>query len=108
MDKLLAFVGELDRRGIARRLDSVREGAVMVEVYVPGQRWEVEFFADGSVEVEAFRAAEGVLGGAEAEEAIARLLREEDDWDDRQRDTQPRRPRIGFPRGRGPTDEPTG
>src|SRR6266487_5024998 len=35
MQKLLAFVNELDRRRIHRRLASVRE-AVMVEVHVPG------------------------------------------------------------------------
>jgi hypothetical protein len=84
MDKLLAFVAELDRRRIARRLDSVREGAVMVEVHVPGSRWEVEFFGDGSVEVEVFRAAGGaasVMGGTEAEQAIAGLLDEEDEWE---------------------------
>lgn len=48
VQKLLAFVNELDRRRIHRRLASVRE-AVMVEVHVPGARWEVEFFADGHV-----------------------------------------------------------
>ncbi len=26
----------------------------MVEVAVPGERWEVEFFADGNVEIEKF------------------------------------------------------
>lgn len=27
---------------------------IMVEIAVPGERWEVEFFADGNVEVEKF------------------------------------------------------
>lgn len=26
----------------------------MVEIAVPGQRWEVEFFSDGTVEIEKF------------------------------------------------------
>jgi len=28
----------------------------MVEIAVPGERWEVEFFEDGTVETEIFRA----------------------------------------------------
>ena len=77
MEKLLACVNELDRRRIHRRLAGVRE-AVMVEVHVPGARWEVEFFADGHVEVEVFRNASGVLSHAEAESALQQLLDEDD------------------------------
>ena len=32
----------------------------MVEAAIPGERWVVEFFADGHVEVERFRTVEGV------------------------------------------------
>ncbi|HLZ22365.1 MAG TPA: hypothetical protein VKQ30_09600 [Ktedonobacterales bacterium] len=77
MEKLLAFINELDRRRIHRRLASVRE-AVMVEVHVPGARWEVEFFADGHVEIEVFKSAGGMLSHAEAESALQRLLDEDD------------------------------
>src|SRR6266852_7536779 len=63
MEKLLAFVNELDRRRIHRRLASVRE-AVMVEVHVPGARWEVEFFADGHVEVEVLHGKGRVILGS--------------------------------------------
>ena len=80
MAKLLAFIGELDRRRIFRRLASVRE-AVMVEVHVPGERWEVEFFADGHVEVEVFKSTGGVLSHDEAEAALEGLLREADEWE---------------------------
>src|SRR5260370_18484517 len=77
MQKLLAFVNELDRRRIHRRLAGVRE-AVMVEVDVPGARWEVEFFADGHVEVEVFKSAGCLLSHAEAESALQQLLDEDD------------------------------
>jgi len=50
----------------------------MVEVHVPGARWEVEFFADGHVEVEVFKSAGGVLRHAEAESALQQLLDEDD------------------------------
>ncbi len=31
-----------------------RRGAVSIDVAVPGQRWEIDVLADGSVEVEVF------------------------------------------------------
>ena len=37
----------------------------MVTVAVPGERWEVEFLNDGSVEVEKF-VSNGEIGGEEA------------------------------------------
>ena len=70
MQKLLAFVNELDRRRIQRRLASVRE-AVMVEVDVPGARWEVESFADGHVELEVFKSARGVMSHAGSRVCLA-------------------------------------
>ena len=42
----------------------------MVLITVPGERWEVEFFGDGSVEVERFR-SHGEIGG---EESLQELL----------------------------------
>ena len=77
MQKLLAFVTELDRRRIHRRLASVRE-AVMVEVHVSGGPMGGGVFADGHVEVEVFRNARGVLSHAEAESALQQLLDEDD------------------------------
>jgi hypothetical protein len=48
------FLNRLEEVGIFYKLDKVREEAVMVEVAVPGQHWEVEFMDDGSVEIEKF------------------------------------------------------
>lgn len=53
MNVLIEFLNELDDRKIYYRLNKVRD-SIMVEIAVPGQRWEVEFFADGSIEVEKF------------------------------------------------------
>ena len=44
----------------------------MVMIAVPGERWEVEFFANCSVEVEVFRSVNGVVG----EEELERLFRD--------------------------------
>ena len=52
---LRAFLAELRRAKIHFRLRDSREGAVGVDVAVPGERWEVDFLDDGAVEVEVFR-----------------------------------------------------
>lgn len=53
MNELIEFLNELENRKIYYRLNKVRD-SIMVEVAVPGQRWEVEFFTDGSIDVEKF------------------------------------------------------
>jgi len=53
MDALIAFLDKLEERKIYYRLNKIRE-SILVEIAVPGQRWEVEFFADGDVQVEKF------------------------------------------------------
>lgn len=58
----LLFLEELERRKIAYDLDHVRPDTLMVQVYVPGQRWEVEFYADGRIEIEVFQSSSGVTG----------------------------------------------
>lgn len=52
--KLNDFLNELEESKIFYKLDKVRSEAIMVEVAVPGQRWEVEFMEDGSIEIEKF------------------------------------------------------
>lgn len=61
----------------------------MVEVYLPGARWEVEFLADRHVEVETFRSDASVLSHAEAEAALQRLLDEQDEAEAQSRTTSP-------------------
>ena len=70
MQKLLDFLCELEQRKIFFKLARVRNEAVMVEIAVPGERWEVEFFVDGAVEVETFESTAGVQG----EEALVGLF----------------------------------
>jgi hypothetical protein len=53
LGKLLGFLSKLEDDRISFRLQSVRD-AIMVEIVVPGERWEVEFFEDGQVELERF------------------------------------------------------
>ncbi len=58
------FIRNLDATRTHYTVTSVREGAVMVQVTLPGERWEVEFFDDREPEVEVFR-SDGTVSGPE-------------------------------------------
>lgn len=60
-ENLLALLARLDKAKISHRLAHYREDAIMVLVSVPGEWWEIEFLADGSVEIEKFR-SDGKIG----------------------------------------------
>lgn len=62
---LLEFLDNLKRARICFKLSLSRDNAIMVEIVVPGERWEVEFMADGTIEVERFRST-GEIWGSEA------------------------------------------
>jgi hypothetical protein len=69
--RLLSFLNGLRDGKIFYRLSQHRDDAIMVEVTVPGERWEVEFMEDGTVEAEVFR-SNGEIHG---EEVLDDLLR---------------------------------
>lgn len=68
MEKLLKFLTFLEDKEIYYRLNKVSEN-LMVEIAVPGQRWEVEFLPSGEVQVEKFISEGHILG----ESALAEL-----------------------------------
>ena len=53
--ELTDFLDRLDAAGIPYDMSSVHEGAVLVGVSQPGERWEIEFDAEGGVEVEVLK-----------------------------------------------------
>ncbi len=68
--KLLAFLNKLEEGRIHYTLLHSRDDAVMVSVAVPGERWEIEFLLDGSVEVERFTSDGEIYG----EHSLKQLL----------------------------------
>ncbi len=54
MIELNSFLNKLEEKKIYYRLNKVRSESIMVEVVVPGQRWEIEFMDDGDIEIEKF------------------------------------------------------
>ncbi|MDX1521141.1 MAG: hypothetical protein R3264_05910 [Anaerolineae bacterium] len=69
-DKLLTFLEDLEQGKISYTLEHNRDEAIMVNVTIPGERWEVEFLTDGSVEIERFISAGEIYG----EDALDELL----------------------------------
>jgi len=63
---LVRFLDELDKRKIHYSLGKIRDG-ILIEVAVPGQRWEIEFMLDGSVEIEKFISSGDIFGDEEIE-----------------------------------------
>ena len=57
---LAAFLARLRAAKIFHRLRDTRDDAISVDVAVPGERWEIDFLQDGSVEVEVFH-SDGTL-----------------------------------------------
>lgn len=60
--ELVRFLERLKSAHIHYTLSDPTEGAVMVEISVPGERWEVEFHQDGTIGVEVFVSSGGVQG----------------------------------------------
>ena len=54
---LYDLIERLRDAGIHYRVRDDRRGAVSLDVTVPGERWEIDVLADGSVEVEVFKSS---------------------------------------------------
>ena len=72
--KLLDFLARLEEAKIHFALASIRSETIAVLIAVPGERWEVEFFADGVIEVEVFSSVQRSNVLLEGEEALERLF----------------------------------
>lgn len=70
---LTQFLGQLRDAQIHFSVCSVRSGAIMVTVNVPGEIWEVEFLDDGSVEVERFLSTGNIVDASAFADLFARF-----------------------------------
>lgn len=76
-NKFLAFLNRLDESGLAYTLEHNRDEAIMVCVSKDSERWEIEYLADGEVEVEVFY-SDLEEDDLEDEESLERLFEEEE------------------------------
>jgi len=60
MQKLLLFLQKLELYKIHYTIEHNRDDYIMVLVSIPGERWEVEFDAEGNIEIEVFKNSTGV------------------------------------------------
>jgi len=58
--RLLDFLNRLDAAHVHYTLGHTRPDSVMVDIALPGWRWEAEFMLDGSLEIERYRSVAGV------------------------------------------------
>ena len=64
MKKLVHLLNRLEAAKIHYKLDKVNDGFIMVQVSVPGQRWEIEFSKD-EVRIEKFLSDGSIFDKAE-------------------------------------------
>ena len=61
-NNLISFLNELEHNTISYTLAHNRDESIMVLVAIPGERWEIEFLDNGSVEVEKFTSNGEIYG----------------------------------------------
>ena len=66
LNDLIDFLDRLEDKRMCYRLSKTRD-SIMVEVPVPGQRWEIEFMANGTIEIEKFFTEVTLCGEEEIE-----------------------------------------
>ena len=64
LNQLIAFLERLERVKLYYRLNKIRD-SILVEIAVPGERWEVEFMADGEIVIEKFISDGTIFGESE-------------------------------------------
>ena len=72
LGELFDLLRRLESAKIAYELRHSRYNAIMVEVDVRGEHWEIEFLQDGDVEVEIYRSGGRILGREALEDLFAR------------------------------------
>ena len=68
----MRFLNELENRKIYYRLNKIRD-SILIEIAVPGERWEVEFFANGNVEIEKFLSEGKIYNESELDDLFNRF-----------------------------------
>jgi hypothetical protein len=71
LEDVLRFCNELNERRASYRLSIDRPEAIRVTLDVPGERWEIDFFPDGEIELDRY-VSQGVVqaGSSDLEAAL--------------------------------------
>jgi len=79
LNNLMALLNKLEHKSLRYTLAHHREDALMVCVAVPGERWEIEFLSDGSVEIEKFLSTGETADAQSLSDLFARYADQEED-----------------------------
>ncbi|MEO6349548.1 MAG: hypothetical protein ABIP53_02765 [Candidatus Limnocylindrales bacterium] len=72
-DSLQLFLDRLDAKRVTYRLGRDRDSSVKVEVHLPRVHWEIEFFANGEIELERYAATEEIQVATDTDGVLALL-----------------------------------
>jgi len=86
---LVAFLAKLEQQRINYTLAHNREDALTVLVAVPGERWEIEFLSDGSIEIEKFLSTGEIHDAESLGELFARYADQEEQTDPSEENVRP-------------------
>src|SRR5437899_7072197 len=75
-DRLLDFLRRLTEARIPHRLADYRQDAISIIAHAPGEYWEIDFLADGDIDVERYRSS-GVIQEASSLEELFALWADE-------------------------------
>ncbi|HMN16512.1 MAG: hypothetical protein HND40_08200 [Ignavibacteriota bacterium] len=67
MKELISFLNKLEGKKMFYYLSKIRNESILIEVTVPGQKWEIEFMENGDVEIEKFLSDGKIYGKNELE-----------------------------------------
>lgn len=73
VDSLHTLLTRLQRASIHHVVRHDREGAVSIDVVVPGERWEIDVLDDGSIEIEVFKSDGTIFGESKLKDMFARF-----------------------------------
>ncbi len=73
LQRLVQLLERLDRAHIYFTLAHNQEDAVSVQVVVPGERWEIDCYPDGTIDVEVFKSDGKILNETIVEDLFARF-----------------------------------
>ena len=76
---LLSFLSHLRLLGLPHRVSQSRESCITVEVFPLRERWEIDFFEDGSVEADQFVPLGDPIGVSDLAALVKRLSSGEGD-----------------------------
>ena len=60
LEGMIRLLNRLDEAKIYYTLAHTQEDAISIEVAVPGERWEIDWYVDGKIDVEIFQSG-GVI-----------------------------------------------